>query len=147
MKIKSLLIIDDETLLVENLKFLLGGFADTIYTANNGKEGLKVLEAQAIHCVICDITMPVMNGIELIKEVRRRNISVPFIFYSAYGNREMMLEVAKYGAFEFLKKPDFQGLEDVISRGSEGGFHRHVATASTSEVLSEYQRILDEIDI
>lgn len=143
---KNLLIIDDEALLVENMKFLLTPHATRIYTGKNGQEGLSVLDSEEIHCVICDITMPVMNGVEFIKEVRAKNYDVPVIFYSAYGTHEMMMEVSKYGAFDFLKKPDFQDLELVVARGLAEGFKRKNAPERDSaEFISEYQLLLEKI--
>lgn len=143
---QNLLIVDDEALLVENMKFLLAPHATKIFTAQNGKEGLAILEQEEIHCVICDITMPVMNGVELIKEARSRKIETPFIFYSAYGTHEMMMEVSKHGAFDFLKKPDFRDLESIVSRGLREGFNRKNQKASNAEdCISEYQMLLEKI--
>lgn len=143
---KNLLIIDDETLLVENMRFLLSPHASKIFTASNGKEGLKVLATEEIHCVICDITMPVMNGVEFIKAARETNYDVPIIFYSAYGTHEMMMEVSRYGAFDFLKKPDFQDLECVVSRGLMEGFNRkHDKLKDPGDFISEYQKLLEKI--
>lgn len=76
---KNLLIIDDEELLLQNMKFLLSHYVQNIFTANNGKEALKILQNEDIHCAICDITMPVMGGVELIKEVRAQGNDIPFI--------------------------------------------------------------------
>lgn len=142
---KNLLIVDDEPILLENMRFLLGPMTAKIFTAANGKEGLEALSKEIIHCVICDITMPVMSGVEFIREARRRGITVPFIFYSAYGNHEMMLEVSRYGAFDFLKKPDFDDLETVVRRGLEEGFHRRDPSHRGNECLSEYLQLLEQI--
>lgn len=72
----------------------------------------------------------------------------PSFFYTAYGSHELMMEVAKYGAFDFLRKPDFQGLEEVVARGLEEGFKRKNPThgAETDALMSEYQRMLEDID-
>ncbi|HXH75348.1 MAG TPA: response regulator [Bacteriovoracaceae bacterium] len=143
---KNLLVIDDEELLLNNMKIMLSSYASSIFTAKNGKEGLSVLDAQEIHCVICDITMPVMNGVEFIKEVRARNNEVPIIFYSAYGSHSMMMEVSKYGAFDFLRKPDFEDLENVVTRGLAEGFNRrHGKERVPGDFISEYQELLEKI--
>src|SRR5687768_7213499 len=102
---KNLLIIDDEELLLENLKILLKKNASNIFLANNATDGLKILNSENIHCVVCDISMPGMTGVELIKKIRTEGNDVPFIFYTAFGNHELMREAAKYGAFDFLTKP------------------------------------------
>ena len=142
----NLLIVDDEPLLLKRLRMNLEEYADHVYTANDGAEALEVLSTQDIHCVICDVNMPKMNGIEVIKKIRENNNLVPFIFYTGHGNHEMMLEVAKYGAFDFFNKPDFEGLEEVISRGLSEGFKRGSASPSEETLLSDYQKLLNELD-
>lgn len=143
---KNLLIVDDEKMLVENMTFILSPHASKIFAGHNGKEGLEVLEREEIHCVICDITMPVMNGVEFIKEARKKGHEVPFIFYSAYGNHDLMLEVSKYGAFDFLSKPDFNDLEAVVTRGLAEGFKRqNPAERGENDITSDYLLLLEKI--
>lgn len=148
MKNGNLLIVDDEPLILKNLKFTLEDYASEIYTAGNGLEALEVLKVETIHCVICDINMPKMNGVELIKRLRADGNEVPMIFYTGHGNRELMLEVVKYGAFDFLDKPNMEGLEDVISRGLKAGFNRKdVDQADSGEAyVSEFQLLMEEIE-
>lgn len=114
MRQKNLLIVDDEKLLAQNLKYLTSKFANKIYLAHNGNEALEILKTHEIHCVICDITMPVMNGMELIREVRTLGMDVPFVFYTANNQNDYLTEAKKYGIKHFLKKPDFSNLETVI---------------------------------
>lgn len=142
----NLLIVDDEPLLLKRLRLNLEDYADVIYTAMDGVEALEVLSKNEIHCVICDVNMPKMNGIEVIKTIRAENNNVPFVFYTGHGNHEMMLEVAKYGAFDFFNKPDFDGLEEVITRGLKEGFTRKNPTASEDTLMSEYQKLLSQLE-
>lgn len=143
MKSKNLLIIDDEEQLLINLSYLLNKYADQIFTAKNGQEGLAILKEQDIHCVICDISMPEMNGVEVIKRVRSMGNEVPFIFYTAFGNHHLMTEAAKYGAFDFLTKPVFEELESVVARGLHEGFKRNENGLKESDP-SDYQSILQD---
>lgn len=145
----NLLIVDDEPLLLKRLRANLEEYADKVFTANDGIEALEILSKEDIHCVICDVNMPRMNGVEVIKKIRTDNNQVPFIFYTGHGNNELMLEAAKYGAFDFFNKPDFEGLEEAISHGLKVGFTRHSyadADADSNEfMMSEYQKILNKI--
>jgi len=144
---KNLLIVDDEKLLVTNMSIILQPHASEIFHASNGKEGLEVLQKEVVHCVICDISMPVMSGVEFIRESRQQGINVPFIFYSAYGSQELMMEVAQYGAFDFLRKPDFIDLERVVVNGLTEGFQRlNKVPNSSNAFLSEYQILLDKLN-
>lgn len=143
----NLLIVDDEPLLLKRMKLNLEEFADQVFTANDGQEALQIFASKEIHCIICDINMPKMNGVEVIRAIRAKKSDVPFIFYTGHGNRELMLEAAKYGAFDFLNKPDLDGLEEVISRGLKEGFRLNVSEEDTlQDHISEYQRLLLQLD-
>ena len=136
---KKLLLIDDELLILTSMKVLLEDTAEEIYTAENGREGLAILKAHQIDCVVSDINMPVMNGVELLRHVREFNKTLPFIFYTGHGNRELMMEAAKLGAFDFLDKPFLDGLEDVVLRALGTG-----KVANSESFLSEYSKLIKD---
>lgn len=140
----NLLIVDDEDMILDRVEILLEDIADNIYTAVNGKIALEVLNTESIDCILCDINMPVMNGIELIKEVRAKNIETPFIFYTGHGSREHMMEVVKYGAFDFLNKPALDNLEDVVARGLAAGVGADAP--ADDDFVSEYQQLMEDLD-
>jgi len=147
MKKGNLLIVDDEPIILKRLKFNLEEYADEIFTAENGIKALEQLSEHEIHCVICDINMPKMNGVEVIKSIRKEGNEVPFIFYTAHGNQDLMMEAVKYGAFDFLNKPNLDGLEEVIARGLKEGFDRKVGVEVSAEsYVSEYQQLLDKLE-
>lgn len=147
MKKGNLLIVDDEPIILKGLKANLEDYADEIHTAENGLEALKQFEEHEIHCVICDINMPKMNGVELVKKVRQNKNNVPFIFYTAFGTDDLMMEAVKYGAFDFLEKPNLDGLEEVLSRGLKEGFKRKEGIMESDDsYISEYQKLLAQIE-
>lgn len=146
----NLLIVDDEPLILRNLKITLEDYADNIFMAENGIKALEIESKETIHCIICDINMPKMNGVEVIANLRAKGNNVPVIFYTGHGNQALMIEAAKYGAFDFLDKPNLDGLEDVVSRGMSQGFVRS-KTNDESKIedldafISEYSKLLDEL--
>ena len=147
MKKGNLLLVDDEPMILTSLKFNFEEFADNIYTAENGMEALELLNKYEIHCVICDINMPGMTGVEVIKKIRESGNNVPFVFYTAHGSNELMMEAVKYGAFDFLSKPSLDGIEDVITRGLKEGFQRNSSREKSEDsYISEYQKLLDRIE-
>ena len=92
--------------------------------------------------------MPIMNGLEFIKALRDLKYETPIVFYTGHGNKELMMEAIKYGAFDFLDKPQLTGLEEVISRGMKEGLQRQNSKIeSTEQLISYYQKLLKEIDI
>lgn len=111
---KSLLIIDDEIVLAENLKEFLEDEAETIYIAINGQEGLKILERENIDCVVSDVNMPLMSGLQLIQESRKRGLIMPFVFYTGHGDDELRRKAAQLGAHDLIVKPDLRVLEETV---------------------------------
>lgn len=140
----NLLIIDDEVLLLKGLKMHLGELADNIYVAEDGIKALDILKDKEVHCIMCDINMPKMNGIEVIKSIRSANNNVPFIFYTGHGNHELMLEAVKYGAFDFLSKPGMEGMEEIITRGLKKGIGLD-DDSSKSDYMTDYQNLLNDL--
>lgn len=102
---KKLLIVDDEPEIREILKILLHDYAETIYEAGNGREALEIARAHEIHTILSDIQMPVMTGLELLRELRKGGNDVPLIFLTAYGEKSNLLEALRLGALDFIEKP------------------------------------------
>ena len=83
-----------------------------VVTASNGREGLEVIETFKPHLILSDITMPVMNGHEMLTELRTKYPqmrSVPLIFLSALADRRHIIEGKKLGVDDYITKPiDFE---------------------------------------
>ena len=141
----NLLIIDDETLLLEKTSLLLEDIADNVYTACSGIDGIEIFNSQNIHCIICDINMPNMNGVEVLENIRKINQTVPFIFYTGHGSRELMKAAVKLGAFDFIDKPNLDGLEEITINGLKLGFKEginHQDLSNSTNFISEYKKLL-----
>jgi CheY-like chemotaxis protein len=78
----SILIIDDEPDLLENIGLALEGENYQVLTAGNGLEALKILQSQTVDLILADIAMPDMNGYQLYERVRQNRdwVSIPFIW-------------------------------------------------------------------
>lgn len=142
----KLLIVDDEPLILKNLRLTLQDYVEEIVVAGNGLEALEALKKTGVDCVICDINMPKMNGVELLRKLRSDGNEVPVIFYTGHGNRELMIEAAKLGAFDFLDKPDLDGLEEVVSKGLQKNFEKNAQRPSDEDQLSSYRKLLQELE-
>lgn len=112
----NLLIVDDETELSQSMKELLEEEADHIYTACNGEEALKILSLKHIDCVVSDIKMPKMDGLNFIKTARERGHTQPIIFFTGHGSEQLKKEVKELGAADLLVKPNFLMLELAIRK-------------------------------
>ena len=145
MKKGNLLIVDDEILIVKRLKIILSDLADEVFTAFDGEEALTILQSQKINCIICDINMPRMDGMELIKKLRTFDTKLPFIFYTSHGHQELMREAAQSNAFDFLNKPHITGIEEVIERGLHLGLTGELLPPKEGGFESAYQKFLKTI--
>ena len=76
-----------------------------ITEAKNGKEGISYLKKEKFDLVLCDIKMPKMDGIEVLREKKINNINIPFIILTGHGNLETAVDAMKLGAYDFISKP------------------------------------------
>ena len=103
----SILVVDDNPLIVNVLKGLLGSEKYQVYTSNNGQEAVTVLENKNIDVIICDVMMPTMNGYELHDYVRAKaELShIPFVFLTALGDSQDVSQGREMGADDYIVKP------------------------------------------
>lgn len=108
---RKILLVDDEPLVVVTLKSLLDWNSfnlDIVMTCSNGEEALCYLEhhKDEIDIILSDVDMPKMDGIELGREIRRRNMNIAIVFLSAYSNFNYVREAFHNGACDYLLKSE-----------------------------------------
>lgn len=103
----SILVVDDNPLIVNVLKNLLASENYQVYSAANGKEALSVLDKKAIDVVVCDVMMPHMDGYELHHNIRQKAecAHIPFVFLTALGDNVEITKGKESGADEYVVKP------------------------------------------
>ncbi len=102
---QTILVIDDEKAIRKTLNEILSFEGFTVDEAADGAEGLKKIKEQNYDCILCDIKMPKMDGIEVLEQAKAHNPDVPFIVISGHGNIETAVDAVKKGAFDFISKP------------------------------------------
>jgi len=104
-KIKLLFVEDDTAFafIVKGSLELNGVFQ--VQTASNGEEGLKAYYAFKPDVIVADIEMPVMDGMEMIAQIRKSNKTIPILFASGHTNAKDVLDGYKLNADNFIKKP------------------------------------------
>jgi DNA-binding response OmpR family regulator len=131
----SILCIEDETDVRDLILEELGDAGFTTYQASNGREGLEMIIAKWPDIVICDISMPEMDGTQLLAEIQLNYpdfAATPFIFLTALSGKEVMLEALRAGADDYLVKPvDF----DVLMAKIEGCVKRVENARKTGRVF------------
>jgi len=104
----SILIIEDEEPIRRVLKKILKeeNKSYNIYEAENGKVGLEEIQNnKKIDIVLCDIKMPIIDGIEVLNRSKKIKPNLPFIMLTGHGNINTAVEAMKIGAYDFISKP------------------------------------------
>jgi two-component system, NtrC family, response regulator AtoC len=117
---KRILIVDDEPLNLDLLDQELADLGHGTDRANSGAEALLKLETVNPELVLLDYQMPGMNGIEVLREIRKRDKNLPVVIITAYGTIERAVEAIKAGADDFITKPfDPDHLALVVNKALE----------------------------
>ncbi len=109
---QSILVVDDERLVNAILARYLSQMGYSCITARSGHEALEKLDEQNCALALCDIRMPGMGGIELLKRIKEWDDEIAVIMVSAVDNREVAVEAMRAGAYDYVIKPFH--LEEVL---------------------------------
>ena len=103
---KNILIVEDDKKIRDLMSEYLGKIA-TVITAENGQEGLDYFKNNHldVDLIISDIEMPVMNGLEMIENIRKIDMDIPIYIASAFGGSEMLDKAFDLGVNRFMEKP------------------------------------------
>lgn len=101
----TILIVDDSEFMRVRTKQLLVGEGFSVLEAANGQEGLDKYQEHKPDMVMMDITMPVMDGLAALKEIRKVDAQACVVMCSAMGQQAMVMEAIKSGARDFIVKP------------------------------------------
>ena len=99
-----ILVVDDEQDYCDVLKMILEGRGYAVDTCNDGREVLNLLEKGSFDIVVSDLNMPVMDGYELLREIKSRYYDCEVIILTAFGTIEKAVETMKAGAFTYVTK-------------------------------------------
>lgn len=114
----TVLLVEDEIDLRDNIEIVLTHAGHEVLTAGDGREALTVIEASPPDVVVSDISMPVMTGMQLLARVRQTMpalADMPFIFLTALGDKEDLIDGREAGVDDYLTKPvDYPALTATI---------------------------------
>lgn len=116
-----LLLVDDEVEFLEPMKARLERRQVDCLTAASGAEALAILEASPVDCAVVDVKMPEMDGLELLRRLRRLHPEVPVVLLTGHASSELGVQGMELGAFEYLLKPvELDELLDTVRRAAAG---------------------------
>lgn len=116
-KQNTILAVDDEPNMRRLLEISLRQAGYKPVVAADGKEALQVIKNQTIDCVVSDLHMPSMSGLELLQNIRQDNDGLPFIMVTAQGEIKTAVDAMKLGASDYILRPfDLETLEIAIAK-------------------------------
>jgi len=119
-----------------------------ITEAVDGKQGLDLLFKIQFDLVLCDIKMPKMDGIEVLKKANDEMLNIPFIMLTGHGNIETAVEAMKLGAYDFISKPpDLNRLLNSVRHAVENKSLRSENTKLKNKIAQKYLIIGESFSI
>jgi DNA-binding NtrC family response regulator len=101
----SILVVDDESEIREGLELLLRGEGYGVSSAETGESGLEKLEQHPYDLLLLDVSLPDRNGLDMLKEIHRRDPQLSVVLITAYGSIDMARAAFKNGAMDYITKP------------------------------------------
>ncbi len=122
-------VVDDDPLTLQMLRALLGVAGLKIETFNSGRLFLESFDRERPACLVLDMNMPGMNGLEVQEALIKDGVQLPIIFLTGHGDVGVCAQAFRSGAFDFLQKPADDGvLLGQIRRALDAEFARHQET-------------------
>jgi DNA-binding response OmpR family regulator len=130
----TLLYVEDDAIIRTILERALGKKIGKLLTAENGAEGLEVFKQNSVDIVISDLSMPVLNGIEMSKSIRLIDKDVPILITTGLGGDDSIAEAIEVNVDKFLQKPiDFNTIRDDIEHFAKLSYLKKNQEASKKE--------------
>lgn len=101
----NILFLEDDLIIRNNYSNYLEKYFINVFEASNAIDALKIFKSEKIDFILADVEMEGINGIEFIKEIRKKNENVLVVIMSAYDNKEYLMEAIRLNLFDYLIKP------------------------------------------
>jgi len=136
------LVVDDEELYRSALKRILARVGHEVRTARDAAEALQHVGAERFDLALCDVHMPGLNGIELIRQIRDLEPDLPCIVVTGHGTPQNSIEALRAGAFWYLHKPfeqeDLELVRGLVEQAIEHGRLKSDNKALQAELRHRY---------
>ena len=133
--VPTIFVVDDDEGVRNSLRFLLKSVGLTTRTLSSASEFLETYKPKQPGCLVLDVRMPGMSGLELQQQLNLRGAIIPVIFITGHGDIPMAVSAMQHGAFDFLQKPfRDQDLIDRIQRALERDARARAALAQHDQI-------------
>lgn len=138
----TVFVVEDDPVMRESLRNLVDSVHLQVETFASAQEFLDALNGGRPGCVVADVRMPGMSGLDLQREIVRRRISLPMIMISGYGDVTSAVQALKAGALDFIEKPFSRQLFlDRIAQAIERDRQVREAETRRAEMAARYARL------
>jgi FixJ family two-component response regulator len=138
----TVFVVDDDDAFRDSLQVLFESVGLEVETFASAASFLDGLDPERRGCLVLDVRMPGMSGLELQSRLNERGISLPIIFITGHGDVPMAVRAMKSGAVDFLTKPfSHQELLDLVQVALEGAAEQRQREADRRTVLERLQRL------
>jgi two-component system, LuxR family, response regulator FixJ len=138
----TIYIVDDDEGVRNSVRFLLRSVGLASHTLASASEFLDTYKPEHPGCLVLDVRMPGMSGLELQQQLNLRGAIIPVIFVTGHGDIPMAVEAMQHGAFDFLQKPfRDQDLIDRIQRALERDARNRAALAEHGRIRASFDSL------
>ena len=131
----TIFVVDDDSAVRDALKLLLRSVGQSVETFGSGQEFLEAYSEDRPGCLVLDIRMPGMSGLELQQKLNERHSILPIIFITGHGDVPMAVEAMQAGAVDFIQKPfRDQDLIDRINQALEKDGNNRAALGERNDI-------------
>lgn len=110
-------VVDDEMSVCEVLRTLFENAGDEVVIETDAEKAIEMLLRERPDCILLDIKMPKLDGVELLSRIKDLNLEAGVIMITGYGNLESAMESMRLGAFDYVTKPfNLKSIEDTVRR-------------------------------
>jgi len=117
MNDSTVFVVDDDPAMRESLSFLMGSVGICVKTFENAQAFLDQHDSGDRGCLVLDVRMPGMSGLELQEHLKQQGISLPVVMVTGYGDVPMAVRALKSGALDFIEKPFTE--QELLDRVNE----------------------------
>jgi len=144
-------IVDDDEAVRQSLAFLLSTAGMAVRLYDSAMAFLKTLDGIQKGCLITDVRMPDMTGIELLRELKAKSMALPTIVITGHGDIALAVEAMKWGAMDFIEKPfDEEAILRAVGsakdRAENKGHQSQDGAADAAKLASLSQRERQVLD-
>lgn len=151
---ETILVVDDDPYIQKALEDRLASLGYGVVVSADGLKALELFERHSPQLVLLDIELPGMKGLDVLKEIHRRDVEVPVVMITAYGSIDLAVQAMKDGAYDFIPKPFKSGhIGLVVQKAMERQRLRREVSILTEEVDRRYSlvtgnspKMIDAID-